>query len=86
MPADPELKRRIHDVLRGQFKEFGETVDVSDGIGDNIHVVVVSRKFDNMREKEKQGLLWGTIDASDLTDAQKVKISLVLPYSPDDLK
>lgn len=86
MPASPELKTRIERALRTQFPKQGETVDVSDGVGDNVHVVVVSRQFDRMKEKSKQDLLWGAIDRSDLTDAEKVKISMILPYSPDDLK
>jgi acid stress-induced BolA-like protein IbaG/YrbA len=84
MPADPALKKKIEDILRKEFP--GETVDVSDGYNDNIHVVVVSRKFDGMREKEKQELLWKPIDEGNLTDSEKVKISLILPYSPGDLK
>lgn len=84
MPADTQLKQKIDDILRKRFP--GETVDVSDGHGDNIHVVVVSRQFDGLREKEKQDLLWRAIDESDLSDAEKVKISLILPYSPADLK
>ena len=84
MPADPQLKQKIDDILRKRFP--GETVDVSDGHGDNIHIIVVSRQFDGMREKEKQDLLWRSIDESDLSDAEKVKISLILPYSPGDLK
>lgn len=86
MPANLALKTKIEEILRAQFPQPGETVDVSDGSGDNIHVVVVSRQFDNMREKSKQDLLWGTIDRSVLNDADKVKISMILPYSPDDLK
>lgn len=84
MPADPQLKSKIETILRARFP--GETVDVSDGHGDNVHVIVVSRKFDGMREKEKQDLLWRAIDESDLSDAEKVRISLILPYSPGDLK
>ncbi len=84
MPADPQLKNKIETILRAGFP--GETVDVSDGHGDNIHVIVVSRKFDGMREKEKQELLWSAIDKSDLSEAEKVMISLILPYSPGDLK
>lgn len=84
MSADPELKKKIEGVLRTEFP--GETVDVSDGYGDNVHVIVVSRRFNGMREKEKQDLLWSTIDKSGFTDAEKVKISLILPYSPSDLK
>ena len=61
-------------------------VDVSDGFRDNVHVIVVSRKFDNMREKEKEDFLWGAIDRIGLSEEEKVRISLVLPYSPDELK
>ena len=83
---DNQLKSRIEQILRTHFSNPGEAVDISDGIGDNIHVVVVSRRFDCMPEKAKQDLPWAAIDASDLTDAEKVKISLILPYSPEDLK
>lgn len=84
MPADPQLKKKIHDILSAEFP--GETVDVSDGHGNNIHVIVVSRKFDGMREKEKQDRLWSAIDTGKLSDAEKVLISMILPYSPSDLK
>jgi acid stress-induced BolA-like protein IbaG/YrbA len=84
MPADAALKQQIHDILRERFP--GETVDVSDGYGDNIHVVVVSRQFDGLREREKQDLLWTAIDRSGLSDHEKTLISLILPYSPGDLK
>lgn len=84
MPADPQLKNKIEAILSAEFP--GETVDVSDGHADNVHVIVVSRRFNDMREKEKQDLLWSAIDRSDLTQAEKVKISLILPYSPRDLK
>lgn len=84
MPADPQLKKKIETIISAEFP--GETVDVSDGHADNIHVIVVSRKFDGMREKEKQELLWGAIDKSNLSEEEKVKISLILPYSPSDLK
>jgi acid stress-induced BolA-like protein IbaG/YrbA len=84
MPADASLKQQIHAILRARFPE--ETVDVSDGYGDNIHIIVVSRQFDGLREREKQDLLWSAIDHSDLSDHQKTQISMILPYSPGDLK
>jgi len=84
MPADPVLKKKVEDILRSEFPN--ETVDVSDGHADNIHVVVVSQKFSQMHEKEKQDLLWHAINNSNLADSEKVKISLILPYSPADLK
>ncbi len=84
MAADASLKQKIEELLKAEFP--GETVDVSDGYKDNIHIVVVSRKFNDMREKEKLDVVWQIIDGSDLTDAQKTLISLIVPYSPRELK
>lgn len=84
MPADLQLKTHIERILRGAFPS--DTVDVSDGFQDNVHVVVVSRQFDGMREKEKQDMLWSLIESGGLTDVEKVKISMILPYSPGELK
>lgn len=84
MSADPQLKKKIEDILRAEFP--GETVDVSDGYGENIHVIIVSRKFDGMRETEKQDRLWSVIDKGGLSDFEKTRISMILPYSPSDLK
>jgi hypothetical protein len=39
-----------------------------------------------MSETEKQELLWSVIDRSDLIDAEKSRISLMLAYSPGSLK
>jgi hypothetical protein len=72
----------LAELGRGQKRRLHRDL----GYGDNIHIIVVSRKFDGMREKEKQELLWRAIDESDLSDAEKVLISLILPYSPGDLK
>lgn len=82
--ADQKLKEKITRILRPKFPE--DTVDVSDGYQENVHVIVVSRKFQNMHEQEKQDLLWALIDKSDLTEEDKSKISLILPYSPAELK
>jgi len=84
VPADAQLKKKIEELLRAEFPS--ETVDVSDGYKDNIHIVVVSRRFDDMREKEKLDAVWQIIDGSDLTYAEKALISLIVPYSPRELK
>jgi acid stress-induced BolA-like protein IbaG/YrbA len=86
MPAvqDP-LVERIRQILKATFRD--DTVDVSlSGIRDNIHVIVVSRAFDQMQENAKQEHLWSLIDQSNLTAEEKARISLILAYSPDDLK
>lgn len=84
MPADALLKQKIEELLKAEFP--GETVDVSDGYKDNIHIVVVSRKLDGMREKEKLDAVWQIIDGSDLTLAEKALVSLIVPYGPRELK
>ena len=83
--AQDPLIDRIREILKPHFPE--DTVDVSlSGVRDNVHVVVVSRAFDNMGEKQKQEYLWDLLDKSDLSDEEKNRISLILAYSPDDLK
>src|SRR5436305_14283849 len=58
--ADPGLKRRIRDLFKREFVQRpDETVRVSDGFGDNVHVEVVSHRFDGL----------DMIDRHDLTRA-----------------
>jgi hypothetical protein len=79
-----EIKSALRDRIRREFPT--DTVDVSDGYQSNIHVMVVSRKFDPMKEREKQDLLWSLIDDAGLEDAEKQLISLVVPLSPEELR
>jgi hypothetical protein len=78
------IKKILLDALRAEFPT--DTVDVSDGYEDNIHVLVVSRRFDTMREGIKQDLLWKIIDRTVLTDDEKQLISLLYPLSVAELK
>ncbi len=83
---DENLKRKIHDVLKGgYFRDEGDLVDVSNGFDDNIHVVIVSRKFDGQRTKEKQDLIWGEL-TSHLNPEEWGKISLSVGVSPEEVK
>ena len=82
--VDDDLIGRITAALRTQFPQ--DTVDVSPGYGKNLHVVVVSRRFDDMIEREKQDVLWSAIDQADLSEEERTRISLVLAYSPANLK
>ena len=79
-----EVKRKVHSAFREEFPT--DTVDISDGYQENIHVLVVSRRFDGMSEAEKQDVMWGVIDAADLGAAEKALISLVMPLSPEEIK
>lgn len=71
MPHNPAAQRTNWGLLRYQ---------------DNIHIVVVSRKFSGKSENEKQDMLWRVIETSDLSEMDKNKISLLAPYSPEELK
>ncbi len=85
MGAEAQIKKKIEELLRKEFNE-NSTVDVSDGYQDNIHIVVVSRKFSGRSENEKQDIIWNLIETSNLSDSDKNKISLIIPYSPEELK
>jgi hypothetical protein len=79
-----QIKKILTEALRREFPH--DTVDVSDGYKENIHVLVVSRAFDEMGEREKQQVLWRVIDRTDLTEEEKQLISLVYPVSIRELK
>lgn len=79
-----EIKRILKEAFKKEFPD--DTVDISDGYKDNIHVLVVSRRFDSMPESHKQDLLWSIIDSTPLTEAQKTLISLVYPVSIAEIK
>jgi stress-induced morphogen len=84
--ATAALKRKIAKALKqGFFKDPDDFVDVSDGSGDSVHIVVVSRKFNGRRMKEKNDLIW-----SELQDRLKAdewgRISLSVGVTPDEIK
>jgi hypothetical protein len=86
MAADKLLMKKIRNLLESKLPDE-KFIDVSASwIRDNIHVMVMSRKFAKMNEKKKQEYLWRLINDSDLTKEQKLRISLVLPLSPEDVK
>ena len=78
-----QVKQTLREAFREEFPE--DTVDVSDGYADNIHVMVVSRRFDRLNERQKQDCLWTVVDRTNLTDAEKQLISLLYPVSPAEI-
>ena len=85
MSADKKLMGKIRRILKEEFHDA--CVDVSaSGIQDNIHIVVMTRDFDDKTETQKQEYLWSIIDKSDLSEEDKLNISLLLPLSPQDVK
>jgi stress-induced morphogen len=84
--ADVQIKQKIRDTLRGSyFKDPDDLVDVSDGPDDSIHVVIVSRKFDGRRMKEKNDLIWSVL-VQNLCPEEWGKVSLSVGTSPEEIK
>src|SRR5205814_2301728 len=84
--ADNQLKQKIHDVLKeAYFKDPDDLVDVSDGSDDSIHIVIVSRKFDGHRMKEKNDLIWSLL-VKNLHPDEWGKVSLSVGASPEEIK
>lgn len=84
--ADPAIKENIRTELqKTYFNKPDDWVDVSDGDGDNIHVVIVSRQLGGMRAKEKTDLIWSVLTEK-TPPAHWGRISLVTATSPEELK
>jgi hypothetical protein len=79
-----EIKAALEAALRAEFPN--DTVDVSPGYQKNIHVLVVSRRFDAMSVQEQGDLLQSLIGKAGIVDDEKALISLVLPVSPAEIK
>jgi len=58
---------------------------VSDGYED-IHILVVSRKFDHMSERQKTDMLWKLVKSAGLNKKELDLIMLLMAYSPAELK
>ena len=84
--TDAQLKEKIHDVLKdGYFQDADDLVDISDGPDDSIHVVIVSRKFDGRRMKEKNDLIWSELTQK-LAPEEWGRVSLSIGVSPEEIK
>jgi hypothetical protein len=84
--AEVALKTKIHDVLKEvYFNDANDLVDVSDGPDDSIHVVIVSRKFDGRRMKEKNDLIWSVL-VQKHDPVEWGKVSLSVGASPEEIK
>lgn len=84
--ADAQLKEKIRDVLKnGYFSDADDLVDISDGFNGDVDLVIVSRKFDGRKMKEKNDLIWSELTRH-LTPEEWGKISLSIGASPEELK
>jgi|LakMenE01Jun11ns_1017448.scaffolds.fasta_scaffold9868970_2 acid stress-induced BolA-like protein IbaG/YrbA len=80
-----KTKNRVYLALKTYFSGPDDAVDVSDGPGDSIHVVIVSRKFDGQGLKERNDLIWARL-MEKLTSEEWGKVSLSVTASPEDVK
>ena len=84
--AEVQLKEKIYDALKGNyFNGPDDLVDVSDGPDDAVHVVIVSRKFDGRRVKERDEFIWSIL-VKNLTPEEWGKVSLSIGASPEEIK
>ena len=84
--AEAQLKEKIYDALKGDyFNGPDDLVDVSDGSDDAVHVVIVSRKFDGRRVKERDEFIWSIL-VKNLTLEEWGKVSLSIGASPEEIK
>ena len=80
--ADETFKKEVTEIFRTAFPKG--YVDVSEGYHNRLHVLVISRDFDGMTEREKQARLWEIADQK--LGEKTPDISLLIGYSPDELK
>jgi len=80
--ADETFKKKVTDIFRAAFPQG--YVDVSEGYHGRLHVLVVSRDFDGLTEREKQDCLWD-VARRELAE-ETPEISLMIGYSPEELK
>lgn len=84
--ADNVLKERICNVLKNAyFNGPRDYVDVSDGSDDDIHIVIVSPKFDGQRMKEKNDLIWSIL-VQHLRPEEWGRVTLSIGASPEEIK
>jgi stress-induced morphogen len=85
--ADAQLKSKIHDTLKqGYFSGADDVVDVSDSDASDefVHVVIVSRKFEGRRLKEKSDLIWSEL-VQRLSPEEWGHVTLSIGVSPADV-
>ena len=85
--ADIQSKLKVRNTLKNAyFNDPDDLVDVSDGPDDDsIHVVIVSRKFDGRRMREKNDMIWSVLTQK-LSPEEWGKVSLSIGTSPEEIK
>ena len=80
------LKQKIQKTLEtGYFSDAKDFVDVSDGAGDFIHVVVVSRKFSGHTMIDRSDIIWDEL-LKHLSDEEWGHVSLLVGAIPEEVQ
>lgn len=81
-----QFKQKIHELLKSTlFTDVDDAVDVSDGDDQDLHIVVFSRKFADLRPKEKQAMILKVLQQH-LTPEEWGQITLIVGVSPEQAK
>lgn len=81
-----DRKQRIRTGLaQGRFGASDTFIDVSDGDEDCVHIVIVSRQFDDLSYQEKEDLLWDELTKHVSEDDQR-HVTLLVGVSPEEVK
>ncbi len=86
--VDSALIEKVRNVLiTSYFNDAGDFVDVSEGPADDIHIVIVSRKFDAQpaSRRLKQDLIWSVL-VQKLPPEDWGRVSLTVGTSPEEVK
>ena len=84
--ASETLKQKIQNLLKtGYINDTKDFVDVSDGAGDFIHVVVVSRKFNGHTMIDRSDIIWDEL-LKHLSDEEWGHVSLLIGAIPEEVR
>lgn len=75
------LAPRVERALRAEFPT--DTIDLEEGYRGRVLVRIASSRFDGMREKSRQALIWDILRTVPGPEAQF--ISMVIPYGTEEL-
>src|SRR5438105_1677095 len=73
--------QRVVDALREHFPT--DTIDTRPGFQGRVHLILVSRRFNGLTERQKQDLIWEILKATLGDDLPAVSMAIV--YGTDEL-
>lgn len=79
-----ELMKHVEQMLKADFVAThpDSEIQVSEGWGDNIHILVVSEAFKGMPAEKRDDMVWPILEK--LPKADMIHISLCLLLTPEE--